>query len=555
MDPDLLAQFRDAERALRALGIVTWPMVEDEADDGLATATARFIGDPRVEQIVICSVDKDLGQCVEGERVVLRDRMRQRHLRRGRHPRQVRRGAGEHPRLPGPGGRLVRRLSRVCRAGAPRARPPCSRAGMHLEQIPDSPLDWEVPLRGAVGAGRHAARPSGGGGALQAPGHAQRRRGRRRAAGRPRVARRARATEFLALCAELGFETVGSRVHRWRVGPSGQDHRWVLVRCGAVYGRGPMSRRLVRSRLAGRAADPGQRGARPAAAGRRRVVLRLDLVEHAAAQHPRLPPCHRRGRDRRTSRPTPRTCCHASGSAHGRPQSLRSGALAVKHYAWYQVLHWRGGTNATAQCFDLRDDTVDQVYDPSQPTYTTAAAAVDATWSMRVLKNGADLSDLLQRRRVRRGVRRERQRLEACTSGAPRPAAWPARPPAQIMLTYYYPGVTVSGSGPIRLRRRRPPPPRSRPSADATAKRRRRRPHRPRSVLSGTRPVRHRNAQAEAKPHARPTPAPTHRHPDPDAGTRRWPPHHRPSSCPVAASRAWGRRHRRRRRRTTPSRS
>jgi len=43
-------------------------------------------------------------------------------------------------------------------------------------------------------------------------------------------------------------------------------------------------------------------------------------------------------------------------------ESLRSGALAVKNYAWYQVLHWRGGTNADGACFDLRDDTWDQVY-------------------------------------------------------------------------------------------------------------------------------------------------------------------------------------------------
>ncbi|MDQ2853351.1 MAG: SpoIID/LytB domain-containing protein, partial [Chloroflexota bacterium] len=70
-------------------------------------------------------------------------------------------------------------------------------------------------------------------------------------------------------------------------------------------------------------------------------------------------------------------------------ESLRSGALAVKHYAWYQVLHWRGGVNADGACFDLRDDTLDQVYDPSQPTWSTAAAAVDATWTTRVLKNGS----------------------------------------------------------------------------------------------------------------------------------------------------------------------
>src|SRR6266540_7026405 len=70
-------------------------------------------------------------------------------------------------------------------------------------------------------------------------------------------------------------------------------------------------------------------------------------------------------------------------------ESLRSGALAVKHYAWYQVLHWRGGVNGAGECFDVRDDTVDQVYDPTKPTWSTATAAVDATWTTRVLKNGA----------------------------------------------------------------------------------------------------------------------------------------------------------------------
>ena len=117
MDPDLLAQFRDAERALRSLGITTWPMVEDEADDGLATATARFIGDPRVEQIVICSVDKDLGQCVEGQRVVLRDRMRRVTYDEDGIRAKFGVVPAEHPRLPGLGGRLVRRVSRPAGLG------------------------------------------------------------------------------------------------------------------------------------------------------------------------------------------------------------------------------------------------------------------------------------------------------------------------------------------------------------------------------------------------------------------------------------------------------
>ena len=76
MPPELLAQFPIAERAIRALGIVLWPMVELEADDALATATARWADAPEVERVVICSVDKDLAQCVRDDRVVLWDRRR-----------------------------------------------------------------------------------------------------------------------------------------------------------------------------------------------------------------------------------------------------------------------------------------------------------------------------------------------------------------------------------------------------------------------------------------------------------------------------------------------
>jgi 5'-3' exonuclease len=74
---DLLSQFGLAEDVTRALGIVTWPMVEFEADDAIATAAFRFASDPRVEQVVIASPDKDLTQCVTGARVVLWDRRRQ----------------------------------------------------------------------------------------------------------------------------------------------------------------------------------------------------------------------------------------------------------------------------------------------------------------------------------------------------------------------------------------------------------------------------------------------------------------------------------------------
>ena len=216
MDPDLLAQFRDAERALRSLGITTWPMVEDEADDGLATATARFMGDPRVEQIVICSVDKDLGQCVEGQRVVLRDRMRRVtydedgiRAKFGVAPESipdylalVGDSSDGYPGLPGWGAKS---------AAAVLAK------WERLEAIPDSPLEWEVPVRGAVGLA------------------ATLRDHRSEAALYKRLAtlnsdadihgdldalewRGVPRAEFLALCDELGFDTVGSRVHRWRDG-------------------------------------------------------------------------------------------------------------------------------------------------------------------------------------------------------------------------------------------------------------------------------------------------------------------------------------------------
>ena len=74
---ELASQFHLAEEAVRALGIVVWPMVEVEADDALATAAVRWQDHPDVEQIVICSPDKDLCQIVSGEKVVCLDRRRE----------------------------------------------------------------------------------------------------------------------------------------------------------------------------------------------------------------------------------------------------------------------------------------------------------------------------------------------------------------------------------------------------------------------------------------------------------------------------------------------
>lgn len=71
---DLLRQFELAEEAVSALGVVVWPMVEFEADDAMATAVSKWWESEGVEQVVICSPDKDLTQMVRGQRVVCLDR-------------------------------------------------------------------------------------------------------------------------------------------------------------------------------------------------------------------------------------------------------------------------------------------------------------------------------------------------------------------------------------------------------------------------------------------------------------------------------------------------
>jgi 5'-3' exonuclease len=70
IEPALLAQFPLLEETLSAAGVVVWPMVEFEADDALAAAAAALDRDARVDRVIVCTPDKDLAQCVRGERVV-----------------------------------------------------------------------------------------------------------------------------------------------------------------------------------------------------------------------------------------------------------------------------------------------------------------------------------------------------------------------------------------------------------------------------------------------------------------------------------------------------
>ena len=76
IDPDLWGQFHPLEDVLRAIGVVVWPMIDQEADDGLAAAAVKAGADTAVERVFICTPDKDLAQCVRGDSIVQLDRRR-----------------------------------------------------------------------------------------------------------------------------------------------------------------------------------------------------------------------------------------------------------------------------------------------------------------------------------------------------------------------------------------------------------------------------------------------------------------------------------------------
>jgi len=208
---DLLAQFPLAERALESLGVVVWPMVEFEADDALAAATSR-LGEA-VEQVVICTPDKDLAQCVSGTRIVQRDRRRRITYDEA----GVREKFGVSPAS------IPDWLALVGDAadgypglrgwGAKSAATVLARWS-HLEAIPPDPATWEVSPRGAM---RLAATLSN---------HREEALLFRRLATLRRDVPLTQTLEdlrwrgvprdrWLALCDELGFERARERPHRW----------------------------------------------------------------------------------------------------------------------------------------------------------------------------------------------------------------------------------------------------------------------------------------------------------------------------------------------------
>jgi 5'-3' exonuclease len=147
LDPVLFAQFEPLEDALGALGVVVWPMVEFEADDAMAAAAATAAADARVGQVVLCTPDKDLAQCVRGDRVVQLDR------RTG----QVRDEAGVRQKFGVPPVSIPDWLALVGDSadgypglpgwGATSASAVLARYG-HLEHIPKLAAAWDVAVRG-----------------------------------------------------------------------------------------------------------------------------------------------------------------------------------------------------------------------------------------------------------------------------------------------------------------------------------------------------------------------------------------------------------------------
>lgn len=145
---ELMSQFPLAERAAEALGITTWRMVEFECDDALATFAARADADQAVEQVVICSPDKDLAQCIRGSRVVCLDRMRRRVLDEAGVVEKFGIGPASIPDWLALVGDDADGIPGVPRWGAKSASAVLAHYG-HLEAIPDEASKWQVRVRGA----------------------------------------------------------------------------------------------------------------------------------------------------------------------------------------------------------------------------------------------------------------------------------------------------------------------------------------------------------------------------------------------------------------------
>jgi len=149
VDPDLWSQAWPLEEALVALGVVVWPMVELEADDALASAAAVAGDDGAVEQVIICTPDKDLGQCVRGTRVVQLDRRKDQLIDEGGVVAKFGVGPTSIPDYLALVGDSADGFPGLAGWGAKSAAAVLAR-WRHIEDIPGDPADWDVTVRGAA---------------------------------------------------------------------------------------------------------------------------------------------------------------------------------------------------------------------------------------------------------------------------------------------------------------------------------------------------------------------------------------------------------------------
>ncbi len=146
--PELLSQFPLAERAAESLGLVVWPMTEFEADDALGTAAVRWQDSPGVEQIVLCSPDKDLAQVVRGDRVVTLDRRREIVTNEDGVREKFGVSPASIPDYLGLVGDSADGIPGIPRWGAKGTAQVLDHYG-HIEDIPADAADWAINVRGA----------------------------------------------------------------------------------------------------------------------------------------------------------------------------------------------------------------------------------------------------------------------------------------------------------------------------------------------------------------------------------------------------------------------
>ena len=149
VDPDLWSQAWPLEVALGALGVVVWPMVELEADDALASGAAVADDDQGVEQVIICTPDKDLGQCVRGNRIVQLDRRKDMVIDEGGVEAKFGVGPASIPDYLALVGDSADGFPGLAGWGAKSAATVLARWN-HIEDIPPDPAAWEVTVRSAA---------------------------------------------------------------------------------------------------------------------------------------------------------------------------------------------------------------------------------------------------------------------------------------------------------------------------------------------------------------------------------------------------------------------